>query len=228
MKKNNMLRIASVLLVAVLLSTCAISGAFAKYTTSGEATDSARVAAFGIQIAANASEAFANSYNDKADDGKIIPAVPAVADGKGFSVVGKSDAVVVAPGTEGKFAAFDITGEAEVAVELTTTVALELGNETNWLVGETGDDFYCPIKITKDDDVVVDGLTCTSVADFEAKVAALTTSDIIAPNSTVATSTVWGWSWAFDGNDGYDTDLGRNSANNTIELTVTVTVAQID
>ena len=33
MKKNTMMRIASVLLVAVLLSTCAISGTFAKYTS---------------------------------------------------------------------------------------------------------------------------------------------------------------------------------------------------
>ena len=47
MRKNKMMRAASGLLVAVLLSTCAISGTFAKYTTSTESTDNARVAVWG-------------------------------------------------------------------------------------------------------------------------------------------------------------------------------------
>ena len=41
MKKNRMMRVASALLVAVLLTTCAISGTFAKYITAEDATDSA-------------------------------------------------------------------------------------------------------------------------------------------------------------------------------------------
>ncbi len=50
MKKNKMMRIASVLLVAVLLSTCAISGTFAKYTSSGSATATAIIAKWDIQL----------------------------------------------------------------------------------------------------------------------------------------------------------------------------------
>ena len=49
MKKNMMLRTASVLLIAVLMSTCAISGTFAKYTTAVSASDTARVAYWGFQ-----------------------------------------------------------------------------------------------------------------------------------------------------------------------------------
>lgn len=48
MKKNKMMRIASVLLVAVLMTTCAISGTFAKYVTASSASDSARVAYWGF------------------------------------------------------------------------------------------------------------------------------------------------------------------------------------
>ena len=44
MKTNKMMRIASVLLVAVLLTTCVISGTFAKYTTTVSATSTANVA----------------------------------------------------------------------------------------------------------------------------------------------------------------------------------------
>ena len=47
MKKNAMMRIASVLLVAVLLTTCSISGTFAKYVSKASGEDSARVAYWG-------------------------------------------------------------------------------------------------------------------------------------------------------------------------------------
>ena len=50
MKKNNTMRVAAGLAVAALLSTCLVSGTFAKYTTSGESSDTARVAKFGIEL----------------------------------------------------------------------------------------------------------------------------------------------------------------------------------
>ena len=50
MKKNKMMRIASVLLVAVLLSTCAISGTFAKYTTTFSGTSTAKVATWDVEV----------------------------------------------------------------------------------------------------------------------------------------------------------------------------------
>ncbi len=48
MKKNRIMRLASVLLVAVLLSTCAISGTYAKYVTTDSGSDTARVAYWGF------------------------------------------------------------------------------------------------------------------------------------------------------------------------------------
>ena len=63
-----MMRIASVLLVAVLLSTCAISGTFAKYATTVNNADSARVAAWGFGNSTTISfELFSESY----DTGKV-------------------------------------------------------------------------------------------------------------------------------------------------------------
>ncbi len=50
MKKNKMMRIASVLLVAVLLSTCAISGTFAKYVSEGSVTTTATIAKWNIEL----------------------------------------------------------------------------------------------------------------------------------------------------------------------------------
>ncbi len=63
MKKNKMMRLASVLLVAVLLSTCAISGTFAKYTTTTGSQDEARVAYWGwTPVAMDITGLFANAY----------------------------------------------------------------------------------------------------------------------------------------------------------------------
>ncbi len=50
MKKNKTMRIASVVMVAALLSTCAISGTFAKYTSASTGSDNARVARWDIKL----------------------------------------------------------------------------------------------------------------------------------------------------------------------------------
>ena len=50
MKKNKTMRIASVVMMAALLSTCAISGTFAKYTSASTGKDTARVAKWDIQL----------------------------------------------------------------------------------------------------------------------------------------------------------------------------------
>ena len=50
MKKNKMMRIASVLLVAVLLSTCVIGGTFAKYTSDYTGNATAQVAKWAFEL----------------------------------------------------------------------------------------------------------------------------------------------------------------------------------
>ncbi len=59
MRKNKMMRVASALMVAVLLTTCAISGTFAKYVTTDEFTDQARVAKWGVEL-----QVFGNLFSD--------------------------------------------------------------------------------------------------------------------------------------------------------------------
>lgn len=49
MKKNKAMRLASALMVLTLLTTCVISSTFAKYTTSANGEDSARVAKWGFE-----------------------------------------------------------------------------------------------------------------------------------------------------------------------------------
>ena len=92
MKKNKMMRIASVLLVAVLLSTCAISGTYAKYISSAVGSDKATVAKWDVKIGDTPiSNTFTFGLFDTINDTLDSNDEKDVADGK------------IAPGTEGEF-----------------------------------------------------------------------------------------------------------------------------
>ena len=121
MKKNKMMRLASALLVCVLLSTSVISGTFAKYVTSDTASDSARVAKWGISV-----EATGSLYGEKyaSADSKIT----ALTDEASVSVWGKQGSApeinaVVAPGTKSDEGfQFGINGKAEVDALVTVEI----------------------------------------------------------------------------------------------------------
>ena len=61
MRKNRMMRAASALMVAVLLTTSTISGTFAKYVTQVDGGDVARVAKWGVEVGF-AGSLFEDSY----------------------------------------------------------------------------------------------------------------------------------------------------------------------
>ena len=220
MKKNRMMRVASALLVAVLLSTCAISGTFAKYVTSDSGSDTARVAKFGVTVSGTA-DTFKETYAK--DDTSFDLAAN--------TVVSTED--VVAPGTSGSMAAFTITGTPEVAVRVTFAGTLELGDK--WV--DSASAYYCPIEITVGD-TTFKGTAYASADLFEAAVnakIATYTKDYVAGTdlSTIGVNApAISWKWAFEGNDDVkDTYLGDQAAAGnaaTISLSVTATVTQID
>lgn len=161
MKKNKMMRIASILMVATLITTCAISGTFAKYVTKASGEDKARVAKWGIVLDISGSSVFADKY--AATDAKYLEA------GGVNSVVSSVEGEkVVAPGTNAKEAngqlVAHVKGTPEVATRYTLVVdkaqdvVLPAGTYTDYteLVlknGEYGyfntftlDKAYAPIK----------------------------------------------------------------------------------
>lgn len=110
MRKNRMMRAASALMVAVLLTTSTISGTFAKYVTTAEASDTARVAKWGVQIDMSA---LADEANDLFTDTYAADSATTIAN----TVVASEDAV--APGTKHDgLIAFTLTGTPEVAVKV--------------------------------------------------------------------------------------------------------------
>ncbi|MBO5786941.1 MAG: hypothetical protein J6R45_06415 [Clostridia bacterium] len=233
MKKNRMMRLASGLLVAVLLTTCAISGTFAKYVTEGQASDSARVAKWGVTIKAENFDLFTTDY--KTDD------TTATFTGD-YSVSSEGTANrddVMAPGTSGKIANIAITGTPEVAVEVAVKATVSVSG--NWLVDG---DFYCPIVITVGTDKI-SGLDYDSAANFAAAINDKLEDKTAqyAPNkdlSTIGDDTNLDleWAWAFEDatgtknnqTDKKDTVLGDRAVAEDlkIDIKVEISVTQID
>lgn len=215
MKKNRTTKIAGFLLAGVLATSCFVGGTFAKYTSSDEGEDSARVAKFGVVVTANGGT-FANKYNK--DDETFTDS--------DFSV--ESEVDVVAPGTKGDMASMTLSGKPEVAVSVTYGADLELGDK--WMVDGT---FYCPIIFTvnKQD---ISSAGCTTADDFEERVESVIngySKNYVAGedlstkgNDSVSVS----WRWDFSGNNDKDTALGNADSDVTVGLTIGTTVTQID
>lgn len=237
MKKNRMMRVASCLLVLVLLTTCVISGTFAKYTTFDDAQDSAKVAKWGITLTVEGDDVL---YDDAKSGDEVT----------GLKVNAKD---LAAPGTYQKLATVKLTGQPEVAYSITVVVSLEL---EYWKV-EANE--YCPLVFTvkgesyyigKDGIATVDELE-EAIEDAIAKVIAgdaaadttdgtyvveyLATSNVAPAVPVTANDVLVDWTWAFaEGTyqtNAKDTALGNNAAKGTpatIDFSLAVTVDQID
>ena len=120
MKKNKIMRIASVLLVAVLISTCAISGTFAKYVTKASGADKARVAKWGILVGVEGDHLFETTY--ATDDTTYTGADSVVAAYKVLDFDAEDMDRDVAPGTKGAITA-TVVGTPEVATRYTLKIA---------------------------------------------------------------------------------------------------------
>ena len=118
MKKNVMMRVASALLVAVLLTTCSISGTFAKYVTQDDASDAARVAKWGVAL-----QVFGNLYGETYKDtiianDSIDPAITVQAND-----YASAEDDVVAPGTNNPDGFhISLTGTPEVSTKVNVVI----------------------------------------------------------------------------------------------------------
>lgn len=224
MRKNRMMRAASALLVAVLMTTCTISGTFAKYVTEASAEDTARVAKWGVTVTTTAN-AFADEYatDDISVSGTIAKSVISI------NAADPDVDKVIAPGTSGTLATATIIGKPEVAVNVKKEATLTL---TGWEVEGV---YYCPLTIAGKN-----GMDYSSAAEFAAAVEAVVengaggTGKNYAPLTTLdSTDDVnVGWTWNFTGGvgqtDELDTKLGNLATAPTIAFTLTTTVTQID
>lgn len=226
MKKNVMMRLACFLLVAVLISTSAISGTYAKYVTTDSVNDTARVAKFGVVVTAEGS-LFENTYKD----------APATDDTITVESYGGVDDNVVAPGTNNGTDTFkfSITGTPEVDVKVEVKVSdLEkdvfLKAKTGLPDMTTGDEDtfnlladYYPVKYTlKKQGTAI--LTDGTLADLKTALEGISVAKV---DSNTNLETAFGdyeitWKWDYEGNDQADTLLGDLAAGTTLTPDVTL------
>lgn len=246
MEKNRMMRLASALLILTLLTTCMISGTFAKYTTQATGEDTARVAKWGVTVTANGST-FATEYNidDETVSGTITNSVVAA------TPVGGTQDKLVAPGTEGEMTKMTLSGTPEVAVKVSYAGSFDISGD--WI--DKDGNFYCPLIITisKADGTTVEVKQDTTIASAELFEQAVN-NEINAYSKEYEANTnlseqksdslAISWKWPFEtgtnenekaANNVKDTYLGDVAAGKvtgkttpTVTLKVTTTVTQID
>ena len=234
MTKNNAMRLGSVMLVLALLTTCALSGTFAKYVTSTNSTaNTARVAKWGITLTADtaSTSGFQKSYAS-ADATKTLT-------GYTNSVISTEN--VLAPGTDGKIGTATVSGTPEVAGKITladTTVDLSGWSETSSVAAGA---YYCPLVVK----ITVNGTTTTYKGNNYASISAFKNAlETAFDNATVtfeanksisaAVPTVT-WEWPFEDTstgskqtDAKDTSLGNASTAPKVTFNVVTKVEQLD
>ena len=201
MKKNLVFKLGLFCAALVLVATCFVTNAWAKYTKTANASDSARVAKFTVKANHNGSDVLHNTFelniftteltNIYQDGGKNIHTEK-----------------LIAPGSYGNFVVEHVS-DSEVAVkfEMSATVTNADNIPVKWsLIGTEG------------------------AADWTADLNALlgtTTHTINADNDPANNSkpiTIY-WKWIYEnGADVSDTTLGEaGNATYTVSLTVTAT-----
>lgn len=226
MKKNRMMRLSAILLVAVLLSLSVIGGTWAKYVSNKEQSETVTVAKWGVEVAATVDENVYQSGDVVTDADDTI----------------KLDAAtkLIAPGFEVKFCDFNITGEPEVSAKVSYDATLTL---TGWTLADTSD--YCPLvftvngteyKIVEDDQndqteeitTVAELITAVQNAINGVTTEYAAGTDLSAREQDLVVYV----SWVFEvdeATDAKDTFLANKGANvPTIELSVVCTVEQIN
>lgn len=225
MKKNSkMMRYAAIVLVLVLATSCIVGNTFAKYTTSADSSDTARVAYWGFQSsnAIDITGLFTDTYNSGA-------------------VVSEDDSDVIAPGASGgtsfTFAYDDTNADApEVAY------AFSVDTDGSSCADAIQDNDNIRFLLSDSDTAPTDFADYTMTwEDLLAAIEALAGDDSgskeYAPGELPAAFTAdddvhyiyWMWNFCEDDDaDAADTAMGNAATLDEVEIVITVTATQIE
>ncbi len=211
--KKNVLSLALILLTLVLVTSCLVGRTFAKYAIGDKIMGKGRVASFGITFQAEEGSIFANKYQGLNGDEYVV-------------YIESEDTKLVAPGTSGKVPNMTISGTTEVAVKVEHDVLLDL---QGFMLSDGS--FYCPLIFTIGE-TQIKGTSYESSEQLKnaLKEEIKKAKKEYQPNTDLNTHTAptITWEWPFDGDDAKDTELAKGALSNTINLTISTTVTQIN
>lgn len=207
MRKNKTMRLAALLLVLTLITSCFVGGTFAKYTSTADngTGDVVKVAKWEIIYKVGDNEV------DIAENETIsFDLFNTILDTKDSNAEGDVSENLIAPGTKGSFA-LSVQNKSEVTAEYEITLAAAEAN---------GD---IPIKYSLDQ------------TDWKDDIADLELSNTLEIGAVADPYTVY-WQWVYTGGtdalDEKDTDLGIAAQDTTkvpsITVTASITATQVD
>lgn len=202
MKKNRMMRLASILLVLVLMTSSVVGGTFAKYTTSAESSDTARVAYWGFEKPTTVEfDLFGHSDSGVYFDGTNDLLAPGTTKTINYEFLN----------TKVGDRAPEVAYKVIVTTDGSVPPSQKLDDQITWIYNGTD----CPTW-----DSFINAIKAES-AEYNA-------GEL--PNFLKAgeTNTI-GWRWEFaDGSDVEDTYLGNETELASVKLAIKITVEQMD
>lgn len=223
-KKNKKSRGLAVLAGLASITACLMAGTLARYTVSGQAEGTARVAKFGVEISVTDNTAFATNYVPSADG-----ATKAGVEAKVNSSNGDN---LVAPGTgEYETLTFAITGrpEVEVCVEAQMLdkkdVYLKAGSYKDYTTDLDKANFtlandYYPVKFALTKAGVDSPVATGTLDDINNYLKTNVAKNSCDPNTEINETYSISWKYALEGNsteNQADTLLGNLSADDTFK-----------
>ena len=227
MKKMSFMRMAALMLLLCLASTCAISGTFAKYTTEATGTSTARVAYWGFTDGGTIeiTNLFATSYTGV---------------GNNTNVVSNTDNIIAPGSTNSATFAFDYTdntGKSLTAPEVAYS----------FVVSTEGSAIADDIKSNPNIQWKLDTGEWGTWDDMITAIENLDGNKDYEPNElptafAAGSEHIVSWQWIFETaddadpdngseeaiQDGKDTAMGNKQTLDTVTLKITITATQID
>ena len=206
MKKNIMMRAASGLAVATLLTTSLISGTFAKYTSSADGSDTARVAKWSFNVDNT------NIAQDTTFTFDLFNTVKEADTTTAEAHIKNTDGTIIAPGTGG-----ELSIELENTSEVTAKYAIKFNEENTKQI---------PIQYSIDGTTWKDDISDLNITGDSNELAYADGSKTITIN----------WRWVYEGTtlgahsdqtDQKDTALGKDGTAE-VKVTAKVTATQVD
>ncbi len=215
MKKNRTMRAAAVLLIAAILTTFAISGTFAKYTTSKTGSDTARVAKWGFNTTSiSITDLFSTTYTNVASGDNYDVIAPGASGSASFKFELETNtkpevAYNFTVSTEGSNCDSDIQNNESIKWALTTSDAAPEAENSEW---GTWTALLNEIKGLSGD--------TSGSKQYEAG---------NAPAMVDNTYYVhWMWAFGDDNSVSTDTAMGNAATLAGVTLTITISATQID
>lgn len=230
MTKNKALRLGSVMLVLALITTCAISGTFAKYVTKAPAAnDAARVAYWGFSAPASITlNLFNTSYNSNAvkssDSDKVVaPGTTQTSNAFGLAYTKNTNDSISAPEVKYEFKV-DVTTSG-------TTTNLDDNADFKWTLKASNAATATPYSTLEDLTNAIKALSGDS-SGTKTYAAGTLPDKFVAADGTNITYQV-GWVWDFedsgktDDQNADDTTLGNGDALENVNITIQASATQL-